>query len=186
MYKHCAQTLQQTLWYSHSPGVMRGRHRNVISKRERQNKGGGGRREQGGGRSGIIRGKSGGTSDEEPWTKQESQQTAAWHQLVKTVEKLSMSWESSEVFCGRWHKCPATSLKATRLERQKIAVLPTDMIFHLNFSKYGKYRKHFVYVIYALERGVWIRQNCMEIPRKLMKWIDIEHFPSNTGGNRTG
>lgn len=68
----------------------------MISKTERQNKGGGGRREQGGGRSGIIRGKSGGTSDEEPWTKQESQQTAAWHQLVKTVEKLSKNCQCPE------------------------------------------------------------------------------------------
>jgi len=60
----------------------------VISEGEGQSKGGrersrAGRWEE----SGTIRGKSRGTEDEQPWTRQASQQTAAWHLLVKTAEK---------------------------------------------------------------------------------------------------
>lgn len=59
----------------------------MISERERQSKGGregkqeGGRRVESSGASPRV------TGDEEPWIRQASYQTAAWHQVVKTVEK---------------------------------------------------------------------------------------------------
>lgn len=147
---------QQPRKYFHSSGFTGGRSRILISERERQSKGGregkqeGGRRVESSGASPRV------TGDEEPWIRQASYQTAAWHQVVKTVEKYyQCPWGSLHVFCGCWQKCPVTPSMATHLERQEIPVLQTDMIFHLGFSKYGKNWKAFcLRTLFSKKRGV--------------------------------